>query len=274
MAAKKFVYFLGVCALVGSMGVNAHDSGDSDSSERGGRCECQNSGRRATCAGVTGTKVIGCPNTNSFRQCTGTTCAVQACPTTQVWNRLKNACSECDTGKHVANTSQVCVCDKNTTFSKRTQTCVDCPTAATVEEDRCFCPTTLVRDYTNNACKACPADATLIKGECKCNDNTTFFSETSWTCKSCPGTLILPSKGYRRSSCRCEGTNQIFNEKEVSCYTCPADTTASRDDEECECAPRSNKEFDYKTGTCVCRRGYTQDAAGVCTRTSSTTITP
>jgi len=271
MAAMKCLYILGVVALLGVVTVSGGgNSGESNedygfgSAEERGRCYCQAASRRAaaSCTGVT--QVVGCPNTNSYRQCTGTACAVTACSAGQVWNVLKNACSVCDADKHVSADQQVCVCNRGNTLNPTTQTCVACPTAATIEEDRCFCPSTLARDTTNNVCKPCPAVALIRNGECVCTDNTLFFDQTTWTCKTCPGTLIAPRRGYGRSSCRCTGANQIFNEKNASCYTCPSGTTASYDNEECQCARYSGLRFNYVTGACACMAGYTLNASGVC----------
>jgi len=273
MTAMKCLYVLGVVALIGVVRVNGDgNSGESSedngfgSSEERGRCYCQAAGRRtaATCSGATATQVIGCPNTNSFRQCTGTACAVTACSTGQVWNVLKNACSVCDADKHVSADLQVCVCNRGNTLNPTTQTCVACPTAATIEDDRCFCPSTLARDTTNNICKPCPLEAPMRNSECMCSDSTLFFDQTTWTCKTCPGTLIPPRRGNGRSSCRCTGANQIFNEKNATCYTCPSGTTSSSDNEECNCARNSGLRFNYVTGACACKTGYTLNPSGVC----------
>jgi len=238
---------------------------DGGSAEERGRCYCG----RKSCYLAVGAQVIGCPNTNAFLQCNGVTaCAVQACPAGQVWNYVKNACSACDAGKHISLDQQVCVCNQGTTLDSRTQTCVACPTGATVEVDRCYCPYTLARDYINNACKACPAGALLGReGKCSCNDPTLFFNPITWTCSACPGTLVAPRRGYGRYSCRCTGVNQIFYQRNFACYTCPAGTTASRENEECDCPRYTGQEFDQTTGTCACRLGFTLSATGVCART-------
>jgi len=258
----KTLYILGVFALLEAVTVRAGEgsSEGSNSEEEPGRCGCE----RKSCLGVTGTKVIGCPRTNSFRQCNAAVCTVQACPTGQVWDSAKNACSVCDTGKHIAANLQVCVCDKGKTFDSDTRTCVPCPSGSTEEADRCYCPSTLALDEANNACKACPSDSTLRGRECKCNDTSLFFSEATWTCKPCPGTLTPPRRGSGRSSCRCTGPNQIFHEEDVTCYTCPTGTTADDDNEDCDCARKTGLEFNYKTGACECEPGYTLSASGVC----------
>jgi len=216
--------------------------------------------------------VIGCPNTNAFLQCTGTACARQQCPSGQVWNFLKNACSACDTGKHVSASLQTCVCDQGKTLDSATGNCVDCPTASTQEVDRCFCPSNLARDFTNNACKACPAEAPIGReNKCVCTSTTLFFDPTSWTCKACPGTVVPPRRGNGRSSCRCTGANQIFYQKTFSCYTCPTGTTASIGDcDGCQCPRYTGQKFDYVSGTCKCNLGFTLNTTtGVCTRNTT-----
>jgi len=258
-----FISCIAVLALIGSVAVNG-DSGSAEigSAEERGRCYCN----YRSCTGVAATnQVIGCPNTNAFRTCNAGLCAVQACPALQVWNYLKNACSACDAGKHISADLQVCVCNQGTTLNPRTNTCVNCPSGATTEIDRCYCPSNLARDYTNNACKVCPADAPITYGgKCMCTSPTLFFNPLTWTCVPCSGTLIPPRRGYGRSSCRCAGANQIFNERNASCYTCPAGTSASRDGEECQCPRYSGQEFDITTGMCACRFGYTLNVSGVC----------
>jgi len=263
----KFIYCLGAFVLIGCVAADGFGSSSEDSAEEAGRCFC---GKR-TCTGVTGTKVIGCPNTNSTLQCSGTTCAVIPCPPGQVWSSAKNACSACDADKHIAANGQVCVCNQGFTFSRdANKTCVSCPTGAnTTNPDRCFCPPTTVLDKDNNACKPCPTDATLKFRQCVCNDLTVFFSWTTWTCTACPGTLVAPRRAGQRSSCKCTGANAVFIAKSVTCYTCPAATPADADGDECQCPRRTGLEFDYKSGTCVCDAGYTKNASGVCTKTAA-----
>jgi len=270
---------LGVVTLLGGVAVSAHgggggggggfgggspESSSMDEPIRRGTCVCQAAFRRtpASCSGVTGSQVVGCPNTNSFRQCTGTVCAVQACPTGQVWNYVKNACSACDTGKVVSADLQVCVCKQGTTFDSNTQTCVACPTGATVEAELCYCPSTLARDFTTNTCKACPAEAPLRGNQCQCTNATLVFDQSTWTCKACPGTSGGFGRGFRSYECRCTGPNQIFYKRTASCFTCPTGTTASRDS--CICPSNSNLYFNYVSGACACKAGYTKNASGTC----------
>lgn len=274
-------YVIAMCALLEGTSVSAHgggsrgrgggsggsgssggfgsSSGDGSFGKRG-RCYCD---WRSPCTGTTPSQVIGCPNTNSFLQCTGTACAVQACPTGKVWDYLKNACSECDAGKHISlSNGQVCVCNQGTTLDPRTNKCVSCPSAAITETDRCFCPSNLALDSTNKVCKACPAEAPIRGSKCLCTSPTLFFNQDTWTCTSCPGTLVGPLRRYQSYSCSCNGANQIFYKKNASCYTCPAGTTASR--EKCLCPRNSRQKFDYTSGTCACAFGQTLNASGVC----------
>jgi len=256
----KSLYILGVFALLGGLAVNADGGFEEGDSAEEGRCSCG----RGTCAKVTGSQAIGCPNTNSFRQCNGANCTVQTCPSGQVWSFTKSACSQCDAGKQVSTNLQVCVCKTDTTWNEDTQACGPCPSGATVQPDRCFCNSSLYAlDEANNECKACPTGATLKYGDCVCNNATQFFSEASWTCNACPGTLEGPRRG--RYSCSCKINNQVFNEENVSCYTCPVGTTADKDNDECKCAPNTGLEFDFSTGVCACEPGYTL-ASGVCTK--------
>jgi hypothetical protein len=255
-----FVLLCCVTVKAGGGGSSEEQFGGSSSEENGGRCYCG----RNSCPSATGAQVVGCPNTNSFRQCTGAVCAVQSCPLGQVWSFLKNACSACDAGKHIAANLQVCVCNQGTTLDSRTGACVACPSAGIQEADRCYCPSNLARDYANNVCKACPADAPLGReGKCVCTSATLFFNPSTWTCSACPGTSVQSGRN-RKSSCRCTGANQILYKQNLTCYTCPAGTTADRDNDECQCARNTGLKFDHVTGTCVCRFGFTLNASGVC----------
>jgi len=267
LATMKYVYICGVCALLGSVILQATaDSSESSNSDESfedrGNCKCD----KKFCKGNVGPKVVGCPNTNSFRQCNDANCAVIACPADQVWNYLKNACSECDAGKHVAAALDICVCNQGTTLNSSTKSCVACPSGSTQEAERCFCPSTTVLDYPNNACKTCPQGALIRDRKCVCN-STQFFNQKAWTCNSCPGTWTTPSKG--KSQCRCTGPNQIFYQKDVTCYTCPTGTTADSDNDECDCARNTGLVFDYTTGTCACKPGYSQNTSGVCTKSTT-----
>jgi hypothetical protein len=262
----KFFYVLGVCALIGSVTLKAaadSESSESDSAEERGRCKCE----RKSCIGVIDSKMIGCLNTNSYLQCNNATCTALPCPTGQVWNNAKNACSECDTGRHVSANLQVCVCNQGTTLDSATQACVPCPSDSTQEADRCYCPATSIRDYATNACKLCPTGATLKDKKCVCTDTTLFFSQKDWTCNTCPGTLIPPpSKRTSKYSCRCTGANQTFYEKDAICYTCPTGTTADHDD--CDCPLHTDLHFDFTTETCICKQGYALNASGMCKKTT------
>jgi hypothetical protein len=157
-------------------------------------------------------------------------------------------------------------CSRGSIFDDRSQTCVSCPSGSIQAVSHCYCPVSLVRDYNSNACRACPANSFRRDGECECASPSLFFSERDWACKGCPGTLIPPRRGHRRYTCRCTGANQIFYEKNAVCYTCPTGTRADRDNDECDCAPNTDLEFEYKTGRCICEYGHTRNAFGVCTR--------
>jgi hypothetical protein len=186
---------------------------------------------------------------------------VQACPTGQVWSSIKNACSACDTGKHVRADLQICVCNTGTTADRITRACVPCPTDAIQETDRCYCPANLALDIKNNACKACPTEAPIRGTKCKCTNTTLLFNQDTWTCTGCPGTFTTPRRG--RPSCTC-GANQILYERNASCYTCPAGTIASGND--CRCAGNTGLVFDYLSGKCVCKDGKSLNTtSGVCT---------
>jgi len=274
----KFLIVLGVCAILGNVAVNAGGNsgesgesfGDSSAEERG-RCYC----KRYTCTGLNAAPVIGCPNTNAFMQCTGAMCAVQACPVGQVWNFLRNTCAACDAGKHISADGQVCACNLGTTLDSRTGACVPCPTGATALPDMCYCPYTTARDYVNNVCKACPVDAVLGReGQCQCINPTLFFNPITWSCSACPGTLVAPMRRGARYSCRCTGLNQIFYQRNFSCYTCPTGVAMpDNDNDSCSCARYTGLQFDYTTGTCACKLGYSL-IGGICTRGTAVILNP
>jgi len=263
----KSLYILGLFALLGGVAVNADSGSNEDfgfgSNEERERCYC----KWNSCLGVAGTQVLGCPNTNSFRQCNAGVCtAVQACAPGQVWNVVKNACAPCDADKKLSLDQQVCLCTQGNTFNSTSQTCVSCPSLATVEPERCYCPYTHALHYLSNQCRLCPAEAPLRGRECQCTSPTLFFNKVTWTCSPCPqgGTTIPPRRGYGRSTCRCLGLNQIFREDNFSCYTCPSNVRASSDNEGCQCTRGSGMKFNYNTGFCSCPAGFAPNAFGVC----------
>jgi len=270
----KFLLVVAFIGLLGALSVSAGRSGedysDSTNSDESGRCRCSypdRRGRGGTCVNAINGQIFGCRNTNLFRQCNGADCTVQACPTDQVWNFIKNACSACDAGKHISANLQVCACNQGTTFNSSSQSCVACPTNSTKEADRCYCPLGItVRDSNTNACRACPIDSYQRGDKCVCNNVNLFFNPTTWTCDTCPATFVLPSRRQNKPACRCTGLNQIFRKKTFSCYTCPTGTIISSENDECKCARYSEMEFDYTTGSCKCEPGFTQNAAGTCVR--------
>jgi hypothetical protein len=233
----------------------------SDSGERG--CSCT---RPNPCRRVSGTAVLGCPNTNKFIQCSGAVCTNQTCPSGQVWNKAQNACAACATGMHVAANLQACVCDKGTTLDPITKACVTCPTGSTQDPDRCYCSITTSYDPQTNACRACPATATITRSQqCQCLSTAPFFNAKAWTCNDCPGQWS-PPKIVKKTvfnaplqKCVCSGTNMIFDRPNVKCYTCPSGTTASFDS--CVCQNRLMV-FNLDTEKCGCRKGYVADSAG------------
>jgi hypothetical protein len=158
-------------------------------------------------------------------------------------------------------------CKAGTIYDDDTHTCVPCPTGSIQTANRCYCPSTHVLDENTNACRECPSDATRVDDDdCECISTSLFFSEKDWTCKTCPGTLVPPRVGHRRYTCRCTGANEIFYEDHAICYTCPTGTTADSDNDDCDCAPGTDLEFDYATGKCACEHGKTLNEFGACTR--------
>lgn len=250
-----------------------------------GRCICEinrRSGVSTTCLrnAATATIQLGCPFTNSYRQCTGTACTVAQCTTGQVWDQFKNACSTCAIGMHVSADLQACVCDSGTTYNRLTGVCDKCPTAAIVEADRCYCSATTALDVDNFACKACPAGSNMYFRQCVCAAATPrlYWQASSWSCKACPGTVSTQPAGRKSpfEICTCTGPNQIFDVKAVACFTCPAvSTVVSRSGKGCQCIVYGQV-FDKVTSTCACRIGYTLNAAGnACTRNAAVpTTTP
>jgi len=264
-------------------GVNGGPGGGGGGGLKGGRklfdwflkeanpCSCT-AWYASPCSGVTGTRIMGCPGSNSFIQCKDTVCSVQPCPDGQLWNYEQNACAPCAAGMHIAASKRSCVCDTGKTFDGKTKTCVDCPTDSTKEADRCYCPVTKSYDKKNNACKDCPQLSTLIRnGQCQCNPAadgaTRFFSETDWACKDCPGvwTPIQKRRPFwrRGSECTCNGLNQIFDRKSVTCFDCPSGTTAWKND--CAC-PNRFMTFNMDTKKCECIDGLAPDATGGCVK--------
>jgi len=242
----------------------------SESGERSYQCRCS----RLSCRGVTGSKDIGCPNTNKYLECNNQTCSNQTCDLGQVWNRTKNACSVCDDGFQVAANLQVCVCKQSTTFDYKKRACVACPTDSVQEADRCYCDKSKAFDYKKNACRDCPAGSNVTRYQCRCN-STQFFNDNDWACQNCPGEW-LPKPSSRRpfrlapaAKCTCNGTNVIFDRETVTCYTCPAGTKASYD--ACVCTDRTQM-FNLETKACECRMGFIANPAGSgCVRVSPST---
>lgn len=224
-------------------------------------CRCS----KNFCRGVVGSLTRGCPNTNRFLQCNNEVCTNQTCPTGQVWDRTKNACSACDAGFHVATNLQVCVCNQGTTFDPRTRACVACPTDSVQEGDRCYCNRSKVFDDKTNACRDCPTGSSLTRSQCQCN-STQFFNRHAWACQNCPGDWT-PKPSSKRpfrlapgAVCTCDATKgQIFDRDTVTCYTCPTGTTAKRD--VCECSD-STQFFNMKTKACECREGFVANPSG------------
>jgi hypothetical protein len=218
---------------------------------------------------VVGTKVLGCPNTNKFIECTNDVCAPLTCTVgQQVWNKTLNACAPCAGGMHVSADNQVCACDQGTWYNSTTKSCVACPTDSTKDPDLCYCPITTSYDSTDNACKACPTGSTLTKDqECKCSSTTQFWNEDDWACQDCPGEWlpkpVKPSRGRQSfnappTKCTCTASNQFFNEKTVKCVPCPTGSTATS--RGCVCPTLQS--YKAATNTCDCRSGYVKDAAG------------
>jgi len=109
--------------------------------------------------------------------------------------------------------------------------------------------------------RACPAEAPIREGKCECTSPILFFNQDTWTCVSCPGTLMLPLRTSQSYRCICKGKNQIFYRRNASCYTCPFWT---RIREECLCPWDTKEKFDYTSGQCSCPFGQTTNASGVC----------
>jgi len=253
-------------------------SSSADDYQRAGYCACSTGGRRSrnTCYGIAGTAIIGCPNTNTFLQCVDLQCTKQTCPANQVWDRLKNACSECAAGKHPRTDSQLCVCDEGKTVNKTTGLCSACPTGATVEPDRCFCPANTTLDRAANECKACPTGSKISgSSSCKCAASTPklYWNAGAWACQSCPGVVTSATRFrrfYTEEICNCTGANEVFDVKTVSCYTCPAAITTSKNG--CCACKVVYAIFDKATETCTCPSKYVLNAAGTaCVWNTATT---
>jgi len=256
---------------------SAH-SGEDFSSEgvgpTGARCVC--STRRNPCSsGIL--SIIGCPSTNNYIQCSGTSCTVQTCSSGQVWSVTQSSCAPCPTGQHVTGDGRRCVCNQGTTLNQTSGSCVACPALATTLPDLCYCAPPLAFNRVNNTCQTCPSITTTLRGDdCVCTDRTTFFSSVTWSCQPCPGQFVQTG-GRGRQQCRCTGLNQIFYRSAVTCFTCPTGTTVDRDGDECLCPVRGQK-FNMSTGTCQCKTGFTL-VSGICqlsvgTAGSTSTLPP
>jgi len=279
--------------LLATLSVNAHGGGGGGGGKGGrgrgppfpfpplypgirgrGFCDCRG-GRFNLCSGLTGTRDVGCPNTNQYRRCTNQVCAIETCTSGQVWDSTLNACAPCAAGMHVAANLQVCVCDQGTMFDFDNKTCVDCPKDSTQEADTCYCPQTKAFDSTENACKDCPLGSIFTRQlRCQCNASQ-FWNEGDWACQNCPGAWSPKQtrKPWFRpgSTCQCTGENQIFDRETVKCFPCPTGTTASRDNSYCGC-PNQYQIFNKATSKCECKEGLVADSAGTgCVRPAITT---
>lgn len=265
----KFFLLAAVVAAVAVLNVSA-DSRErglglgSDSSEDGGRCQC--SYRTNYCANFVGTTpmILGCPNTNSFIQCSSTTsCLVVRCPAGQVWDSTKNACSACAPNMHLDVFQQKCICNAGTTFNRTSLTCVTCPIGSVTFNDRCYCPRSTVYNPISNTCSACPAGSIMNReGECVCPVGVQVWNAAAFACVACPGTWqSVPSRRSLKQVCTCGGVNQIFDDDRVTCYTCPTGTAAYGN----RCACTNNifgQVFNKLTSQCVCPPRQVLNAAG------------
>jgi len=225
------------------------------------------------CTGVKGTKIQGCPDSNSYLQCKDSVCSIEPCPDGTLWNRDQNACVPCAAGMHVSATKKSCVCNTGKTYDGSTKSCVDCPTDSTKEADRCYCPNTKIYDKDTNTCKDCPPGSSVNQQtrQCQCDPAADgaprFYSETDGTCKDCPG-VWAPSTTWKRGSvCTCSGPNQVFDKRSVTCFECPSGSTAWNS--ACACQNRFKK-FLLETMTCECMDGYVADAAGCVKQVNAT----
>jgi len=219
-----------------------------------------------------GSYKLGCPVSNTYVQCTNTTCAIQTCPTDQVWNYTLSACNACPAGMHVSADGSRCACNQGTRPDRKTRTCVKCPDGATVEADRCYCPKPVSFDRKNNACKACPATSTYrLLGTCVCTDQKMFWSADDWACKPCPGTWVTTALrgfwgwfGYTVDVCTCTGENIVFDRQSVSCVACPTDSSPDPNSgQTCRCN-LGGEVFDMTSKTCICDKGMMRNKQGAC----------
>jgi len=244
--------------------VFADSQGDSlgDSQEDGyGRCYCSTRYTSNVCAGTTGSTRQGCPNTNSFIQCTNAACAISQCPIGQVWNAALNTCAACPAGQVLSFNRMKCICSQGTKYNPLTLACGPCPTGSVINGERCVCPRGLLLDKTQNACSPCPTSAPYKREEkCQCSDITLFWSQKTFSCEKCPGLLQQIPNGRRapKNVCTCNGPNQIFDDDNVQCFTCPVGSTAFRGD--CLCSIPLQR-FNEVTKVCECRLGMRLNAA-------------
>jgi len=278
--------FVLVLAAVAVFSVKANGGGDpEDTFLARARCMC-GTGYWNPCSrqSSTSTQQIGCPLTNSYLQCTGTSCAVANCTAGQVWNMTESKCDVCRSDMHVRADGQVCVCNQGTTFNFRNNSCVTCPANSVQTADNCTCPKTMVLDWKNNACKACPANSNLTRGQCVCSA-TQFWNANDWACEDCPGSWVNVSVSRRKvvQVCKCTGANQIFDRQNVKCFNCPTAnpvTAADNDNDACLCNTGiRGQQFNMTTKACACERGQQPDTTNTrCVRipwtTSTTTIKP
>lgn len=262
-----------VFAAVAVLQVSANGQEGSFSSEewgmegRGG-CRCP-AGRRNPCTMTNPPPPakIGCPGSNGYLTCSGTTCSNNTCPSNQVWNETVRDCASCADGMQVSTNLQRCVCKTGTTPDEKTKSCVPCPKFSVELPDMCFCNKSVYAlDKVNMICKSCPVNSTLRNGKCMCDKNL-FWKASTWTCETCPGTWV--AVGRRSTECQCTG--QVFDEVNVSCFTCPQGSTVDNDGDYCNCNV-AGQVFDMVKKQCACGRGLVPNANNDgCVRAPTTT---
>jgi len=248
-----------VASIVASLALlSVHADSNEDNSGESRSCWCNP--RQNYCATNVGTNNIGCPNTNSFIQCSNTLCTALTCPVGQVWSTTLNACASCPAGQHLHPTGRFCVCDSGKTLNRATLTCDPCPSGSNILTDSCYCPRTYVVDRTQNKCSQCPVAAPSYgdDDECRCA-GALFWNKATFTCQQCPGTAQLVSPRKQKYRCVCSSPTDVFDEDTVTCFTCP--NNAYRTNEGCRCN-MYNQVFSKVTKQCACKSGMRLNAAG------------
>jgi len=241
-------------------GVSGEDSDDKQPAV----CTCSTGGHHDTCGRQSSTAKLPCPRSTSYFQCTGTSCAVQACPSGTVWNSTLSDCAACANGMHISSKGLgfSCACNSGTTFVPRNRSCVACPKNAVENDDNCTCAANSAFNARTYSCDVCPANSNYTRGRCVCSA-TQFPNAKTWTCDNCPGVWQNVTAGRRgfKQVCVCNQPNNIFDLANVQCFLCPTGTTASKNNLQCLCS-NNFQFFNMTTSACECPRGTALNTAG------------